>query len=81
MHPRPGALRGAGDIRVPFLMTTACYWLCGIPLSLYLGFGTDLGVHGLWIGIVTGLVCASILLSARFAWLSVQNVERVEGRS
>jgi MATE family multidrug resistance protein len=75
-----GALRGAGDIRVPFLMTTACYWLCGIPLALYLGFGTDLGVHGLWMGIVAGLVCAAFALTARFAWLSARPIGRVEER-
>ena len=75
-----GALRGAGDIRVPFLMTTACYWLAGIPLALYLGFRTDLGVHGLWMGIIAGLFCASVALTARFAWLSARPIGRVESQ-
>lgn len=72
-----GALRGAGDIRVPFLMTMACYWLCGIPLGLYLSFGAEMGVQGLWIGLVAGLVIASLLLGARFAWLVKRPVLRV----
>jgi MATE family multidrug resistance protein len=73
-----GALRGAGDIRVPFLMTMACYWLCGIPMGLYLSFGAGMGVQGLWVGLVTGLVMASFLLGARFAWLVKRPVQRVE---
>jgi len=72
-----GALRGAGDVRVPFLLTTASYWLCGIPLALYLGFATELGVHGLWMGIVAGLVGASITLSLRFRWLTARPIARV----
>ena len=73
-----GALRGAGDIRVPFYMTTACYWLFGIPVGLYLGFCAEHGVHGLWTGLGSGLVLASVLLSARFHWIAKRPIERVE---
>lgn len=75
-----GALRGAGDIRVPFVMTMGCYWLCGIPMGLYLSFGAEQGVQGLWMGLVTGLVLASFLLGARFTWLVRRPIQRVEGQ-
>jgi MATE family multidrug resistance protein len=61
-----GALRGAGDARVPFMLNVVSYWLVGLPLALLLGFHFGLGARGLWWGLTAGLVTASILLSFRF---------------
>lgn len=62
-----GILRGLGDTRVPMLVNLLGYWLIGIPVSVYLGFGTGLGPVGLWWGLVLGLalVGASLLLRVR----------------
>jgi MATE family multidrug resistance protein len=60
-----GALRGAGDTKVPFLLTVVSYWLVGFPLALLLGFHFNLGARGLWWGLTAGLVSASIDLSLR----------------
>src|SRR5690606_34410666 len=46
-----GALRGAGDVRFSFAANVGAYWLVGLPLALFLGFGLDLGAKGLWWGL------------------------------
>ena len=45
-----GALRGAGDVRVPFLLNISTYWLIGLPVAVGSAFALDLGVRGLWYG-------------------------------
>jgi MATE family multidrug resistance protein len=62
-----GVLRGLGDTRVPMLVNLLGYWLIGIPVSVYLGFGAGLGPVGLWWGLVLGLalVGTSLLLRVR----------------
>jgi MATE family multidrug resistance protein len=62
-----GILRGLGDTRVPMLVNLLGYWLIGIPVSVYLGFGAGLGPVGLWWGLVLGLalVGTSLLLRVR----------------
>jgi multidrug resistance protein, MATE family len=72
-----GALRGAGDVRFPFLANVAAHWLVGLPVALTLGFGFNLGAPGLWWGLTAGLVTVSILLAARFVHLSSRAIERV----
>lgn len=65
-----GALRGAGDVRIPFVLTTLGQWGLGFPVAYYLGFHTDMGVTGLWYGLTAGLLGIAIVLSARFVTLS-----------
>jgi MATE family multidrug resistance protein len=50
-----GVLRGLGDTRAPMVANLLGYWLVGIPVSIYLGFGAGLGPVGLWWGLVLGL--------------------------
>ena len=45
-----GVLRGLGDTKVPLVAMIAGYWLIGVPVSIWLGFYTDLGPEGLWWG-------------------------------
>lgn len=63
-----GLLRGVQDTAVPMWMATFSYWVIGIPASYVLAFHLGVGGTGLWWGLVVGLVCASVLLMARF-WL------------
>ncbi len=65
-----GALRGLKDTRVPMLFALLAYWGVGLPLAAGLGFGMGLGPIGMWAGLVTGLICAAVLLTLRFAWCS-----------
>jgi putative MATE family efflux protein len=44
-----GALRGAGDTRGPFVVTTLCIWLLRLPLGYVLVNFTPLGLAGAWI--------------------------------
>jgi len=62
-----GVLRGLGDTRAPMVANLLGYWLVGIPVSMYLGFGLRLGPPGLWWGLVLGLglVGTSLLLRVR----------------
>jgi len=75
-----GALRGFKDTRTPFFVAVGAYWLIGFPISWALGYGYfesfDYGVYGYWIGLIVGLVLASLVLAARFEWLSTRG-ERI----
>ena len=72
-----GALRGAGDVRFPFLANVAAHWLVGLPVALLLGFGLGMGAQGLWWGLTAGLVTISVLLAVRFVQLSGRAITRV----
>ncbi len=72
-----GALRGAGDVRFPFLATVAAHWGVGFPGALLLGFTCRLGVQGIWWGLASGLVVVSFLLVARFVHVARGVVARV----
>lgn len=61
-----GALRGLKDARVPMLVTVLSYWGVGLPVAVWLAFGQDLGVHGLWSGLIAGLTMAAAALFWRF---------------
>jgi MATE family multidrug resistance protein len=65
-----GALRGAGDVRFPFVANVVAHWLLGFPVAMLLGFGLHLGAPGLWWGLTSGLVGVSGALAARFWVLS-----------
>jgi MATE family multidrug resistance protein len=72
-----GALRGAGDVRFPFVLNVAAYWLLCLPVALFLGFGMDLGARGLWWGITLGLVFAAVALTSRFMSITRTRIARV----
>jgi MATE family multidrug resistance protein len=57
-----GVLRGAGDTAAPFAINILGFWLAGFPVSLWLGFRTELGPVGLWWGFVVGLATVGLLL-------------------
>jgi MATE family multidrug resistance protein len=58
-------LRGAGDTQVPMLIAAAGYWIVGLALALWLGFRTDLGPVGIWIGLAAGLAAVAFALAYR----------------
>ena len=65
-----GALRGAGDVRLPFVASAVSYWCIGLPAAVFLAFTCKLGALGLWLGLTAGLVTVAAALATRFATLS-----------
>ncbi len=61
-----GALRGLQDVKIPMYITFVAYWVIGFPISIYLGLYTELKAVGIWIGLLSGLSVAAILLYLRF---------------
>jgi MATE family multidrug resistance protein len=72
-----GALRGAGDVRFPFLANVGAHWLIGLPIALGLGFGLGWGAVGLWWGLTAGLVSVAVLLTSRFLYIVRRGIARV----
>lgn len=69
-----GALRGLKDTRVPMLITVIAYWVVGMPIGVWLAFGADHGVAGMWVGLVAGLTVAAVLLFARWVKRSAREM-------
>lgn len=65
-----GALRGLEDVRVPGVISLIAYWVIGLPVGYILCFKIGFGVHGVWVGLLTGLSVAAFLLFWRFKMLS-----------
>jgi MATE family multidrug resistance protein len=65
-----GLLRGIKDVRVPTGLIAIAYWVIGLPLGYLLAFSYNLGASGIWLGLITGLTIASVLLVARFLKMS-----------
>jgi MATE family multidrug resistance protein len=60
-----GALRGAGETKIPMLTYGIAYWLIGLPFGYYLCFDRGWGATGVWAGLCFGLVligCALLLV-------------------
>ena len=64
-----GALRGYKDTTSILIITFISYWIVGLSIGLVLGV-TDwviprIGPYGFWIGFISGLSCAAVLLAWR----------------
>lgn len=64
-----GALRGYKDTKAVLYITFVSYWLVGLSVGLVLGL-TDwvipkMGAGGFWVGFISGLTIAAILLTWR----------------
>ena len=67
-----GLLRGMQDVKVPFIIALVSYWGVGFTTSYLLGIKFSYGPQGVWLGLVTGLAIASVLLLTRF-WHKTRN--------
>ena len=61
-----GALRGLQDTRVPMMIAVFAYWGIGMPLGAWLGLGLGWGPQGMWVGLITALSIAMVLMGWRF---------------
>lgn len=65
-----GVLRGLTDIKGPTIITFVAYWVISLPIGYLLGFTFNLGVEGVWIGLLIGLTVSAIMLTLRFNYKS-----------
>ena len=70
-------LRGAGDTRVPMVISVVAFWMVMMPLCYVLGFRTRLGAVGLWYGLVGGLGAVAVLLLLRIYQRFGRDLQRV----
>ena len=70
-----GILRGLTDVKIPTAITFIAYWIVGLPGGYLLGFNSELGVRGVWIGLLLGLTTSAILLTLRFNLRSKQIIK------
>ncbi|MNJ39103.1 Multidrug resistance protein MdtK [compost metagenome] len=63
--PTQGVLRGYRDVNSTFWITLMAYWIVGLPLGYILANYTSNGPYGYWIGLITGLAIAAVLLLYR----------------
>jgi MATE family multidrug resistance protein len=59
-----GALRGIGDVRIPFVLGLLSYWAVGGVVAWYGMMNYE--VKGIWFGLTAGLMASSLLLSLRW---------------
>ncbi|MDO4642829.1 MAG: MATE family efflux transporter [Cardiobacteriaceae bacterium] len=63
-----GILRGIHDTRMPMFYAFIGYWLVGFPTALIGYYWLNIGVAGLWIGMLVGLSLTAILGIRRVFW-------------
>lgn len=69
-----GCLRAQARQALGSKLNLICYYIIALPISFYLGFRRNLGIVGLWVGIVSGvfsLSCAEFFFVTRTDWDSV----------
>ncbi|MFI5105687.1 MAG: MATE family efflux transporter, partial [Terriglobales bacterium] len=64
-----GALRGAGNTRIPMLANLVGYWAIGLPLGALLCFKWKLGAVGMWAGLCVALVLIGSALVGAWHWV------------
>ncbi len=65
-----GALYGLQDTKIPTLLSLIAFWGVGLTSGYLLGFQTNLGGAGLWIGQSIGVAIAALLFVWRFYTLT-----------
>jgi MATE family multidrug resistance protein len=71
-----GALRGAGDVKHPFVANVLAHWAIGFPIAMGLAFGLGWGALGLWMGLTAGLISVAAALAWRFWRISGRQIAR-----
>ena len=68
-----GILRGIHDVNIPTAITLVAYWVIALPVGYILAFHFNMGITGVWLGLLIGLTISAILLSGRFYMLVLRN--------
>ncbi|MBT3486201.1 MATE family efflux transporter [Desulfobacula sp.] len=61
-----GILRGITDMKIPTLITLAAYWVMGLPSGYFMAFKLDMGIYGVWYGLLVSLTVSGIFMMLRF---------------
>lgn len=61
-----GVLKGITDVKIPMLITLVAYWLIALPIGYVLGFQFEMGIIGVWVGLLIGLTLAAVMFVLRF---------------
>jgi multidrug resistance protein, MATE family len=64
-----GALRGAGNTRIPMLANLVGYWVIGLPLGAFLCFRLKMGAVGMWVGLCLALILIGSALLGVWQWV------------
>ena len=70
-----GVLRGLTDVKGPTIITFIAYWIISLPIAYLLAFNFNLGVDGVWIGLLIGLTVSAFLLTLRFNYKSKHPIQ------
>jgi MATE family multidrug resistance protein len=72
-----GALRGAGNTRIPMVANFVGYWVIGLPLGAFLCFQLKMGAVGMWLGLCLALVLIGTILVGVWSRLIKEMVAKV----
>ena len=71
-----GALRGAGDTRIPLALNVIGHYVVGLPIGCALAYAMSWGAVGLWWGLSAGLTAVAIAMTLRFLRVSSRTIAR-----
>jgi len=71
-----GALRGAGNTHAGMIVHGIGYWMIGLPLGIWLGFGLHWGAMGMWCGLCLALILAGIGLMTIW-WRTTKHLPQI----
>lgn len=72
-----GILRGMTDMKIPTLITLAAYWLMGLPSGYFLAFKLNMGIYGIWYGLLISLTASGVLMMIRFNTKTRKKISRL----
>ena len=61
-----GILRGITDMKIPTVITLGAYWIIGLPSGYLLAFKLNMGIYGIWYGLLISLSASAIFMMLRF---------------
>lgn len=61
-----GALQGAGDTRIPMLISIFSSWAVRLPLSWFLAIQLGWGVDGVWYSMITSIIVFAVIVAVRY---------------
>lgn len=70
-----GAMRGAGDTRMPAILSNSLTWGFRLPLAVIFGLWLGWGLYGIWVALCTELFVRGCVFIARYkgtGWLRVK---------
>ena len=73
----PNALRAAGDVRFPMVVSIASMVTFRIALSVVLGIGLGLGAVGVWLAMIADWCCRIVCFTLRYRggqWMKMKAI-------